>query len=99
MPAVLHTIVFNAEAEASEVRQMARQAREVLTQIPGVQGLTFGQAVAREARYRYLLVVTFENEAVIPLYRDHPLHQAFANQVFRPLAPDRITTDYALEEV
>ncbi len=99
MPPVLHTIVFNAEATEHQVRQMARQAREVLTQIPGVQSLTFGQAVVRQARYRYLLVVTFENEAVIPLYRDHPLHQTFADQVFRPLAPDRITTDYALEEV
>ncbi|QGU31791.1 Dabb family protein [Thermochromatium tepidum] len=42
-------------------------------------------------------LIRFTHEAVIDHYRDHPAHVAFADQHFRPLAPDRLTTDYRLE--
>ncbi len=93
---VLHTILFNSPLREEEVRLMMEEAQRVLGQIPGVRGFTFGQAVKPEARYRYLLQVHFAHEGIIPLYRDHPLHQDFADRVFRPAAPDRITTDYLL---
>lgn len=91
---VRHLIVFNTEATEAEVVQMFKQAKEVLGQIPGVKGLELGRAVGQAPRYRYLLVVDFADESVIPLYRDHPIHQQFANTVFRPMAPDRLTTDF-----
>ncbi|RDI94590.1 Dabb family protein [Meiothermus sp. QL-1] len=91
---VRHLIVFNTEASEEEVLAMFRQARAVLGQIPGVVGFELGKAVGDAPRYRWLLVVDFADESVIPLYRDHPVHQQFANQVFRPLAQDRLTTDF-----
>jgi fructose-bisphosphate aldolase class II len=91
---VRHLIVFNAEAPEEEVLAMFQQARAVLGQIPGVVGFELGKAIGHAPRYRWLLVVDFVDESVIPLYRDHPLHQQFANQVFRPLAQDRLTTDF-----
>ncbi|RIH85157.1 Stress responsive A/B Barrel Domain protein [Meiothermus luteus] len=91
---VRHLIVFNTEASEEEVRAMFEQARAVLGQIPGVVGFELGKALGEAPRYRYLLVVDFAHEGVVPLYRDHPLHQAFANAVFRPMAPDRLTTDF-----
>ncbi len=72
---------------------MFDQARAVLGQIPGVLGFELGQALG-EPRYRYLLIVDFADESVIPYYREHPLHQQFADQVFRPMAQDRLTTDF-----
>lgn len=91
---VRHLIVFNTEAPEAEVQGMFEQARRVLGQIPGVVGFELGKAVGESPRYRYLLMVDFADESVITLYRDHPLHQQFASKVFRPMAPDRLTTDF-----
>ncbi len=95
---VKHLIVFNAAAGVSDDQclAMARRARKVLTQIEGVNGLSFGVAVTPSAQYRYLLIVEFAGEEVIDRYRDHPVHVEFANGVFRPMAPHRITTDYKM---
>jgi fructose-bisphosphate aldolase class II len=91
---VEHLIVFNAEASREEVLRMAEEAKEVLLRIPGVVGLRFGEALLPGARYRYFISVLFSGPEVVERYRDHPLHVAFADQVFRPLAKDRLTTDY-----
>jgi hypothetical protein len=91
---VEHLIVFNAEATREEVLRMAEEAREVLLRIPGVVGLRFGEALFPGARYRYFISVLFSGPEVVEAYRDHPPHVEFANRVFRPMAQDRITTDY-----
>ncbi len=95
---IKHVIVFNPAPGISDETclSMARQAREVLTRIPGVRDVSLGIAVSDTARYRYLLIVGFASEEVIDSYRDHPVHVEFANKVFRPMAPDRITTDYKM---
>ncbi|WP_337844038.1 Dabb family protein [Thermus sp.] len=95
---VEHLIVFNAEASPEEVRRMVAEAKAVLTQIPGVLGVRYGEALSLEARYRYWLSVVFAGPEVVEVYRDHPLHVDFANRVFRPMAKDRITTDYLVLE-
>ncbi|MGC8876031.1 Dabb family protein [Thermus sp.] len=91
---VEHLIVFNAEASREEVLRMAEEAREVLLRIPGVVGLRFGEALGEGPRYRYFLSVVFSGPEVVERYRHHPLHVEFADRVFRPMAKDRITTDY-----
>lgn len=93
---VKHLIVFNvADGVAEEdCLRMARQAQEELTRIPGVTGVSFGVAVSGNAAYKYLLIVDFAGEEVIDFYRDHPIHVRFANEVFRPMAVHRITTDF-----
>lgn len=95
---VKHLIVFNVPAEVSKESclAMADQAREELMRIPGVTGVSFGVAVAEDASYRYLLIIDFADEEVIDFYRDHPIHVRFADEVFRPMAVHRITTDYSM---
>lgn len=100
-PTVKHLIVFNAPRVPPDRRDeaclaMARRACEVLTRIPGVTDVAFGVAVSERAAYRYLLIVDFADEGVIDSYRDHPIHVRFADEVFRPLAVDRITTDFRM---
>jgi fructose-bisphosphate aldolase, class II len=41
--------------------------------------------------------VRFAHPAVIDSYRDHPDHLAFADNLFRPLAADRMTIDFRHE--
>ncbi|WP_022798514.1 Dabb family protein [Thermus islandicus] len=91
---VEHLIVFNAEASREEVLRMAEEAKEVLLRIPGVVGLRFGEALLPGVRYRYFISVLFSGPEVVERYRDHPLHVDFADRVFRPMAKDRLTTDY-----
>lgn len=96
---VQHLILFNAEASPEEVRRMVEEARSVLLRIPGVTGLCFGEALSETARYRYWLSIAFSGPEVVEVYRNHPLHVDFANRVFRPMAKDRITTDYLVEVI
>jgi len=94
---IRHVIVFNAEAPAEQVRAMAERAKHILGATPGVTDVRFGVAVAHAAPYRYFFDIGFADESVIETYRQHPAHVRFAEEEFRPLAPDRVTTDYRLE--
>ena len=91
---IRHVIVFNAEAPEQAVRSMAVEARCRLGAIPGVTDIRFGVAVAEAPRYRYYFDIGLVDEAAIGAYLNHPAHVSFAGEVFRPMAPDRITTDY-----
>lgn len=93
---VRHVIVFNSETPHEAVLAMAERAKNVLGAIPGVTDVRFGVAVAANARYRYYVDIGFVDESVIQAYLTHPAHVRFAEEEFRPLAPDRITTDYTL---
>ena len=96
MGLIRHVIVFNAEAPQQQVLAMARRAQRVLNTIPGVTDVRFGVAVEESARYRYLFDIGLMDESVVETYRTHPVHVCFAEEEFRPLAQDRITTDYRL---
>jgi Stress responsive A/B Barrel Domain len=96
---IRHVIVFNTEAPHEQVRAMAERAQHALSAIPGVTDIRFGVAVEESARYRYLFDIGFADESVVETYRTHPAHMRFAEEEFRPLAQDRITTDYRLESL
>ncbi len=95
---VRHLIVFNIRkgAAAEECLEMAEEGRVVLSQIPGVLHVSFGVAMEDDARYKYSFVIDFADASVIESYKHHPLHVRFADERFRPLCPDRMTTDYTV---
>jgi hypothetical protein len=95
---IRHLIVFNIREEVTheDCLAMAERARQDLTSIAGVVQVSFGVAVTENARYRYTFVIDLNDEQALRRYRDHPIHVAFADTYFRPIAPDRITTDYKL---
>lgn len=96
---VEHLIVYNVAEDALErVPDMMREGRKVLAGIPGVRRVFTGEAVTPDAKYRHCWLVRFTGEAVIPAYRDHPAHRAFADGWFRPIAGDRISIDYVAVE-
>lgn len=97
---VRHLIVFNIPEGAThdDCLAMAKLGKQDLSKIPGVLRVAFGTAVKADARYRYTLAIDFQDRSVIDSYRDHPIHVRFADDVFRPLATDRITSDYDMDE-
>ena len=91
--AVQHVIVYNVTDEAG-VQHMMQEGEKVLSQIPGVRHVITGQAVQENAKYKFTWLVEFVHEKVIDSYREHPDHVAFADNLFRPVAGDRVSIDY-----
>jgi fructose-bisphosphate aldolase class II len=96
---VEHLIIFNTEGlNEEEARALKAEGRRVLGAIPGVRRAETGTAVKSDARYRHAWLIRFCHPAVIESYRDHPEHVRYADERFRPVAGDRISIDYILDE-
>lgn len=96
---VEHLIVYNVvDAAEEQVAELMRDGREILARIPGVRRVFTGDAVHADASYRHCWLVRFAGAPVINSYRDHPLHRAFADGRFRPIADDRISIDFLAVE-
>lgn len=92
---VEHVILYSAHGVSdAQVATMMAQGCEVLARIPGVRRVFAGTAVQAKTKYRFSWLVQFSHPNVIDSYRDHPDHVAFANQFFRPIAGDRLSTDF-----
>jgi fructose-bisphosphate aldolase class II len=92
---VHHVIIYNVDIDDdAQLRKMMSEGEKVLSHIPGVRRVLTGNAVQKDARYKFTWLVEFVHENVIDSYRDHPDHVAFADNLFRPVAGDRISIDY-----
>lgn len=92
---VEHLIVYNLSGTSSEeTATMMAEGRRILGAIPGVRQVITGTSVREDAPYRHCWLVRFVHPAVIDSYREHPDHQAFADDQFRPRVGDRISIDY-----
>ena len=92
---VEHVILYNVEhAPDAQVEAMMARGREMLSMIPGVRRVVTGWAVADKPRYRFCWLIEFTHRAVIDSYREHPLHRQFVDNLFRPLAVDRVSVDF-----
>lgn len=97
LQSVAHVVEFNVPADAlPDLAGILHEGRQRLAMIPGVRSVATGEAISDEARYRYCWIVTFANEMIVGYYRQHPLHVDFANNLFRPIAEDRLTIDFRL---
>jgi fructose-bisphosphate aldolase class II len=93
--AVEHLIIYNVSGIADHaVEAIMAEGRRVLSTIPGVREVITGRALKEDSRYRYTWLVRFCHHAVIDSYRTHPAHVAFADNLFRPVAGERISIDY-----
>ncbi|NOZ54712.1 MAG: ketose-bisphosphate aldolase [Gammaproteobacteria bacterium] len=96
---VEHLIVFNVEkAHEPKVEDMMQKGRNILSTIPGVREVLTGTSMNSGDLYRYTWLVRFCHPNVINSYRVHPAHVSFADNLFRPVAGDRISIDYSIEQ-
>ncbi|MGD9164884.1 MAG: Dabb family protein, partial [Chromatiales bacterium] len=92
---VEHLIIYNVKGlDENGVTGMMSKGRQVLSKIPGVREVVTGKAGKADAAYQYTWLVLFCHPAVIDSYRDHPEHVAFADQLFRPVAGERVSIDF-----
>ncbi len=97
---VAHVIVYNVEGlNEEEAAELRAEGRRVLSRIPGVRAVETGVAIQPDdPQFRYVWLVRFCQPQVIATYRDHPDHVRFADERFRPVAGNRITIDFELDE-
>jgi len=92
---VEHLIVYNVGGiTEQQADAMMSEGQKTLSTIPGVLEVIIGHAIQHDARYRYTWLIRFCHSAVIESYRTHPKHIAFADNLFRPVAKERISIDY-----
>ena len=92
---VEHLIIYNVSGITSdETMAMIDEGKMILSSIPGVLEIVTGHSVQDDDSYRYTWIIRFCHRAVIESYRNHQLHVAFANTLFRPVAGERISIDY-----
>jgi len=92
---VEHVIVYNVSgASDAQVESLMARGREALSQIPGVRRVVTGWAVTDNPKFRFCWLIEFVSKAVIDSYRDHPEHVRFADELFRPIAGDRVSIDF-----
>jgi len=92
---VEHLIIYNVERLSDQdANAMMSEGRQTLSKIPGVREVFAGEAVKEGSKYRFCWLVRFTHKAVIDSYRNHPNHVAFADNLFRPHAGERISIDF-----
>jgi fructose-bisphosphate aldolase class II len=93
---VHHVIIYNLDTtDADQIDNLMREGEKILSQIPGVRRVITANAVKEDASYKFSWLIEFVHKKVIDSYRDHPDHVAFADNLFRPIAGDRISIDYS----
>lgn len=93
---VHHVIIYNVDTDDdAKVDNMMREGEKVLSNIPGVRRVITGKAIQDDASYQFSWLIEFVHKNVIDSYRQHPEHVAFADNLFRPLAGDRISIDFS----
>lgn len=97
---VEHIVAFNApELDGAAITDLFAKGIRELGSIPGVRDVKAGEAISDGARYRYCWLIRFASAAVVNFFKHHPAHVAFADRHFRPVAEDRLTTDYVLKSI
>ena len=92
---VHHTIIYNVEKLSdAQVENVMALGQKMLGQIPGVRRVITGTTAQEQAKYKFSWLIEFVHSKVIDSYRDHPDHLRFANELFRPIASDRISIDF-----
>jgi fructose-bisphosphate aldolase class II len=96
---VEHVILYNVTEQLDEAQWADRVARgmEVLGAIPGVRRIAAGKATRTGTRYAYCWLMRFAAPEVIASFREHPDHVRYADAIFRPAAPDRLSIDFELD--
>jgi len=92
---VEHVIMYNVTGISDkQVETIMAHGRDVLAKIPGVRRVVTGWALTDHPKYRFSWLIEFVHEKVIDSYRNHPDHVHFANELFRPVAGDRVSIDF-----
>ncbi len=96
---IKRVILANPRTDISQehLAAVAEAGRVLITAIPGVEGMSFGVALATDAPYRYYVRIQFRDEQALQTYETHPNHTNFGAQQWLPIIADQMITDYRIQ--
>jgi Stress responsive A/B Barrel Domain len=91
-----HIVMFGVSPDAPReaVERIITEAREMLTQIPGVSNLRAGHVIQKDSPYQIVLSMELPDEATLAAYRVHPLHVKYITEVLEPVRMTRFAVDF-----
>lgn len=92
-------ILANARPDvpAEKLAAVAEAGRSLLSEVPGVEHMSFGIAQAPEAAYRWYVRIRFRDAAALQVYETHPNHTTYGAEQWLPVIADQIVIDYELQ--
>ena len=94
-----HVVVYDApQVDEARLRAVMIEGQRALSAIPGVREVEVGSVADNGAAYRHCWLIRFAAPEVVESFKHHPAHVAFAEHHFRPIAPNRLTTDFRVAD-
>jgi Stress responsive A/B Barrel Domain len=76
----------------------ALEKADALTEIPGVERITFGHDTSGSAHgYTHALVIELNDESALAGYLDHPIRRRYHEEQLAPIEDQRIELDLPVE--
>lgn len=95
---VEHVILYNWDASAAgRTAEFEQRGRAELAAVPGVRSVESGTALHADERYRRCWLIRLVSPAAEASYMADPRHLRYADEAFRPHAPDRLKSDFLLD--
>ena len=96
--AIERVILVNIKEGISETQLdiIAQHGKELLGAIPGVEQVSFGNALHTDASYQCFVRIRFHDVDALQVYETHPNHAAFGLQEWLPIIANEILVDYVM---
>jgi fructose-bisphosphate aldolase class II len=93
---LIHIVLFEVKPGAADadVEKLITEARGKLTQIPGVVNLKAGWVTFPDAPYRVALSMEVPGKEGLEVYRNHPIHKDYVENVILPVEKSRTVIDF-----
>ena len=93
---ITHVVLVQTKdgADEAQVQRLLSEAKNKLTNIPGVQNLSSGVVFRSNKTYNVGLCMYFEDEEALNNYIKHPVHLAYVEDPFKQVAADYLTADF-----
>ncbi len=94
-----HCVLFklNPSVTPEQLENLLIETRINLLKIPEVMNLKTGKNVKPEADYQFFLAFDCESLAKLEVYRSHPIHIKFVQEVIQPNTVARFAQDFEME--
>ncbi len=73
------------------------QTRMQLLKIQVVLSVKCGKRILDDCDWPFFLCVDIESMEKLAIYRDHPIHLKFVEEVIKPFTSERLALDYEME--
>jgi len=96
---VYHIVLFKLKEDIppTVLDDMMMQTRTQLLKIPEVLSLKCGKHIDPASEWHFFLAIDFDSMEKLAVYRVHPVHIKYVENVIKPLTLDHKIVDFEME--